>query len=48
MPVNDKNAGWDGTYKNQPLKPDVYVWVLDATCTNGERTQTKGDISLVR
>jgi gliding motility-associated-like protein len=48
MPVNDKNAGWDGTYKNQPLKPDVYVWVMDATCTNGERTQTKGDISLVR
>lgn len=48
MPVNDKELGWDGTFKNQPLKPDVYVWIMDATCTNGEHVQTKGDISLIR
>jgi gliding motility-associated-like protein len=48
MPVNDKSYGWDGTFKNQPLKPDVYVWIMDATCTNGEHMQTKGDISLIR
>src|SRR5262249_14616728 len=48
MPVNDRSYGWDGTYKNQPLKPDVFVWILDATCTNGEHTQSKGDISLIR
>ncbi|MBS1629064.1 MAG: PKD domain-containing protein [Bacteroidetes bacterium] len=48
MPVNDKNAGWDGTFKGQPLKPDVFVWVMDANCTNGEHTQSKGDISLIR
>ncbi len=48
MPVNDKSMGWDGTYKSQPLKPDVYVWIMDATCTNGEHLQSKGDISLIR
>ncbi len=48
MPVNDKSYGWDGTFKGQFLKPDVYVWVMDGTCTNGEKLQTKGDISLVR
>jgi gliding motility-associated-like protein len=48
MPVNDKSYGWDGTFKSQPLKPDVFVWIMDAECTNGEHTQTKGDISLIR
>jgi gliding motility-associated-like protein len=48
MPVNDAAAGWDGTYKNQVLKPDVYVYILDATCVNGDHIQTKGDVSLVR
>jgi gliding motility-associated-like protein len=48
MPVNDRNNGWDGTYKNQALKPDVYVWILNATCTNGEPLELKGDISLIR
>ncbi len=46
--VNDRNSGWDGTFRNQPLKPDVYVWILNATCTNGEPLELKGDISLVR
>jgi gliding motility-associated-like protein len=46
--VNDRNAGWDGTFRNQPLKPDVFVWILNATCTNGEPLELKGDVSLVR
>jgi gliding motility-associated-like protein len=48
MPINDRSYGWNGTYKNQILKPDVYVYIIDATCTNGEPLQIKGDISLVR
>jgi gliding motility-associated-like protein len=48
MPVNDKTFGWDGVYKSQALKPDVYVWIIDATCTNGEKLQKTGDISLIR
>lgn len=48
MPINDRNAGWDGTYKNQQLKPDVFVWVLNAVCSNGTPLEVKGDISLIR
>ena len=48
MPVNDRTAGWDGTYRNQTLKPDVYVWIINATCTNGDALELKGDISLIR
>jgi gliding motility-associated-like protein len=48
MPVNDRSYGWDGTFKSQPLKPDVFVWIIDATCTNGEQITQKGDISLIR
>lgn len=45
---NDAMFGWDGTYKGEQLKPDVYVWLLDADCSNGTPIQLKGDISLVR
>ncbi|MEO6830602.1 MAG: T9SS type B sorting domain-containing protein, partial [Chitinophagaceae bacterium] len=48
MPLNDKNAGWNGTYKNQQLKPDVFVWVLNAVCSNGTPLEVKGNISLIR
>ncbi len=48
MPVDDANYGWDGTYKNQPLKPDVYVYIVNAECTTGEPLEVKGDISLIR
>jgi gliding motility-associated-like protein len=48
MPVNDMNLGWDGSHRGAPMKPDVYVWIVDAQCENGESLQLKGDISLLR
>ena len=45
---NDENWGWDGTYKGEQLKPDVYVYIIDATCYNGTPMQLEGDISLIR
>ena len=48
FPANDKSYGWDGTYKNQPLKPDVFVYVLNGNCSNGEQIEVKGDITLIR
>jgi len=48
MPVNDPAAGWDGTFKGQVLKPDTYVYIVQATCINGEPVEVKGDISLIR
>ncbi|MBN9482918.1 MAG: hypothetical protein BGO70_08575 [Bacteroidetes bacterium 43-93] len=48
MPLNDPMVGWDGTYKNAPLKPDVYVYIVKAYCESGEPIELKGDISLIR
>ncbi len=46
--LNDKAAGWDGTYKGQQLPPDVFVYIVEAICDNGDLIQWKGDITLVR
>lgn len=48
MPVDDANYGWDGTYKNRQLKPDVFVYIISAQCSTGEPLEIKGDISLIR
>jgi gliding motility-associated-like protein len=48
MPLNNELAGWDGTYKGQQLKPDVFVYILNAVCESGEPIEMKGDISLIR
>jgi gliding motility-associated-like protein len=47
MPLNDPLAGWDGTYKSERLKPDVFVYILNASCPSGEPIEIKGDISLI-
>ena len=46
--VNDPSVGWDGTFRNQTLKPDVYVYVMDAICETGNKVVIRGDISLIR
>lgn len=46
--VNDESVGWDGTHKGNVLSPDIYVYVMEATCQNGETVVWKGDISIIR
>lgn len=48
IPVNDPNSGWDGTYKFERLKPDVFVYILQASCASGQPLEMKGDVSLIR
>lgn len=48
IPLNDPALGWDGTYKNEKLKPDVFVYILQAECENGSPIEMKGDVSLIR
>ncbi len=45
---NDASNAWDGTYKNQKPLPDVYVWVVDATCENGVLISKKGSVTIIR
>jgi gliding motility-associated-like protein len=46
--MNDQYAGWDGTFKSQALKPDVYLYVVTAACDNGSKVVLKGNVTLVR
>ncbi|WP_276504213.1 gliding motility-associated C-terminal domain-containing protein [Terrimonas pollutisoli] len=46
--TDDKSAGWNGTFKGQPLAPDVYVYTLAMVCDNNQVVETKGNIMIVR
>ncbi|MDR1792420.1 MAG: gliding motility-associated C-terminal domain-containing protein [Bacteroidales bacterium] len=46
--TQDKNIGWDGTYKGKICDPAVYVWYLDATCLGGIHKILKGNVTLIR
>jgi len=48
VPVNDPNSGWDGKYKGQLLKPDVFVYAITVVCESGELLDYKGDVSLIQ
>ena len=48
FPCNNKSYGWNGSFKNVPLPPDVYVYMVEASCENSERIMLKGDITLIR
>jgi gliding motility-associated-like protein len=42
------NDGWDGTYKEKALPPDVYDYYLLVTCINGVKNKIQGNITLLR
>ncbi len=44
--TNDPNIGWDGTYKGQLCKSDIYVWTISVSGTNGEQKKLKGHVTL--
>jgi gliding motility-associated-like protein len=45
---SDVNIGWDGYYRGQPAKQDVYVWKAQAVFTNGDKVSQAGDVTLLR
>lgn len=46
--LNDEANGWDGRYKGNDLSPDVFVYVVDGICDNGDPVSWKGDVTLLR
>lgn len=48
FPVNQTGRGWDGTFRNQPCDPGVYVWLLEAEYLDGQIELLKGDVTLIR
>ncbi|MDO8367526.1 MAG: choice-of-anchor L domain-containing protein [Saprospiraceae bacterium] len=45
---NDDTKGWDGTFRNQPCEPGVYVWILEVEYVDGVREVYKGNTTLIR
>jgi gliding motility-associated-like protein len=44
----DLNAGWDGTYKGEPMNLSVFVYVLKGKYKNGKSIDEKGNFTLMR
>jgi large repetitive protein len=45
---NDKNKGWDGYYRGQLCKSDVYAFKIQVEFSDGQSLQKIGDITLIR
>ena len=45
---DDISACWDGRYKNNWCMPGVYVYHCRITCEDGQKSQFKGDVTLIR
>jgi gliding motility-associated-like protein len=48
FPSNNYAYGWNGKFKNADQQSDVYVYLMEVECANGNAVIKKGDVSLVR
>ncbi|PKP47583.1 MAG: hypothetical protein CVT95_05485 [Bacteroidetes bacterium HGW-Bacteroidetes-12] len=46
--TKEKFKPWNGTYKNTPVKNDVYIWKLNFKDINGEKHNAIGKLTLIR
>ena len=46
--TSNLDIGWDGTFKNYPLAPDVFGYMLKVKCLDGNDYFRKGNITLLR
>jgi hypothetical protein len=46
--VNDPVYGWNGTYKGNKAKPDVYVYQVEVFCDNGQIIHFEGNVALIQ
>lgn len=44
----DLRMGWDGTFRDKPLNPDVFVYYVKANYYDGRSETIKGDVTLIR
>jgi hypothetical protein len=43
----DVAKGWDGYYRGQLVKQDVYVWKVEARFVNGQKYDNAGDVTVI-
>ncbi|OQP59573.1 hypothetical protein A3860_36905 [Niastella vici] len=46
--TNDASRGWNGTINGAPANADVFVYVMEVICENGQTLTFKGDVTLIR
>jgi gliding motility-associated-like protein len=46
--ANEETSGWDGTYKDQKVGSEVYVYLIELLCDNNTSLIYKGNIALVK
>lgn len=44
---NDIQLGWNGYYRNQLVKPDVYIWRATGRYRNGKPFELSGDVTVI-
>jgi gliding motility-associated-like protein len=45
---NEASSGWDGKFGGKTLSPDVYVYICEIQCENGETLRYTGDVTLIQ
>lgn len=45
---NDPLSGWDGTFKGEPLTPNVFTYLVQVQYKEGILQQLAGDVTLIR
>ncbi len=48
FPPNVPTEGWDGTFKGQPMDPDVFMWNAEIDIPGEGLRIIRGDVSLIR
>ena len=46
--TQDPQFGWDGTYKGEPLGPDVFGYCVEAYCFGGLKIVRRGNVTLLK
>ncbi len=44
----DIYTGWDGTYRGEPVKQDVYIWKVRCRFSDGKEYIDMGDVTFIR
>ena len=48
LTAGDENAGWDGTFRGEPMNPAVFVWWAEIEFIDGLKEIYFGDVTIVR
>lgn len=46
--TTDRNAGWNGRFKDKPCQQDVYVWIIRGELVGNKKIILNGTVTLVR